>query len=125
MEVFVCKTTFGWFLLCVVYFGHIYNLINMDSTKSTYTLVPFISLNEPVVFQTITFYEKDDTSTHATGTTLEEMIKVTLTRLNDLNGRFSCRENSLAITKLQEALFWLNARTDDRKARGVEGKLLK
>ena len=36
-------------------------------------------------------------------------------------GRFSCRENALAITKLQEALFWLNYRTEQRELRGVEG----
>lgn len=36
-------------------------------------------------------------------------------------GRFSCRENALAITKLEEALHWLNARTAAREARGVEG----
>ena len=37
------------------------------------------------------------------------------------NGRFACRENALAITKLEEALHWLNARTASREARGVEG----
>ena len=37
------------------------------------------------------------------------------------NGRFRCRENSLAITKLEEALHWLQARTEDREQRGVEG----
>lgn len=36
-------------------------------------------------------------------------------------GKFSCRENSIAITKLDEALLWLDKRTKDREARGVEG----
>lgn len=36
-------------------------------------------------------------------------------------GRFACRENALAITKLEEALHWLKARTDAREAREVEG----
>lgn len=36
-------------------------------------------------------------------------------------GRFKCRENALAITKLEEALMWLNKRTMDREARAVEG----
>ena len=31
------------------------------------------------------------------------------------------RERSIAITKLQEALMWLNARTEDRVNRQVEG----
>lgn len=34
---------------------------------------------------------------------------------------FSCRENACAITKLDEALHWLNHRTAARETRGVEG----
>lgn len=36
-------------------------------------------------------------------------------------GKFACRENAAAITKLDEALMWLNKRTQDREAREVEG----
>ena len=36
--------------------------------------------------------------------------------------KFKCRENAIAITKLEESLMWLNKRTADRKTRGVEGK---
>lgn len=36
-------------------------------------------------------------------------------------GRFKCRENAIAITKLEEALMWLNKRSQDREARQVEG----
>lgn len=35
--------------------------------------------------------------------------------------RFRCRENALAITKLEEALHWLEARTARREAAGTEG----
>lgn len=37
------------------------------------------------------------------------------------SGKFACRENALAITKLEEALHWLNARTSRRETAGVEG----
>lgn len=37
------------------------------------------------------------------------------------NGKFACRENAMAITKLDEALLWLNKRTLDREERNVEG----
>lgn len=37
-------------------------------------------------------------------------------------GPFSARENSIAITKLEEALLWNAKRYIDRAARGVEGK---
>jgi len=36
-------------------------------------------------------------------------------------GPYSCRENSLALTKLQECMQWLHKRTRDRIDRGVEG----
>lgn len=52
----------------------------------------------------------------------EDLIAIVLDRLQRLNqGDFKCRENSIAITKLEEAMMWLNKRTADRKARGVEG----
>lgn len=36
--------------------------------------------------------------------------------------QFKCRDNSIAITKLEEALMWLNKRTIDRDRREVEGE---
>ncbi len=36
-------------------------------------------------------------------------------------GKFKCRENAMAITKLDEALLWLNKRTQERERRQVEG----
>lgn len=56
------------------------------------------------------------------GAFVEGVINAAIGRLEFYNeGKFKCRENSLAITKLQEALHWLNARTADREKRGVEG----
>lgn len=37
------------------------------------------------------------------------------------SGPYACRENALALTKIQEAMMWLQKRTRDRLARGVEG----
>jgi hypothetical protein len=51
----------------------------------------------------------------------EQLIAVLVHRLGVLNKAFPCRENSIAITKLEEARLWLEKRTADRKARGVEG----
>ena len=52
----------------------------------------------------------------------EDLIAIVIDRLQSLNqGDFACRENSIAITKLEEALLWLNKRTQDRIARNVEG----
>lgn len=61
----------------------------------------------------------------AEGAFVETLIAIVIDRLQYYqkvnNNRFRCRENSLAITHLQEALHWLNHRTEERIARGVEG----
>ena len=36
-------------------------------------------------------------------------------------GPFACKENACALTHLEESLMWLQKRTRDRMARGVEG----
>ena len=87
--------------------------------NNTYTLNSF-KADGPN--QEISFYAMQDPNTFTHGTTLEEVLRVCIERLQDLNQRFSCRENALAITKMQEALMWLNERTRERQDRGVEGK---
>lgn len=37
------------------------------------------------------------------------------------SGQYACRENACALTKIQEAMMWLQKRTRDRMLRGVEG----
>ena len=41
------------------------------------------------------------------------------------SGQFACRENAIALTKIQEAMMWLQKRTRDRMSRGVEGTNVK
>ena len=56
------------------------------------------------------------------GITQEVLIAICIDRLRGFqSGEFACRENALALTKLEEAQMWLNKRTRDRDARGVEG----
>jgi hypothetical protein len=56
------------------------------------------------------------------GTSIENVIDLLVKRLDGFNeGPLRCRENSLAITHLQEAQNWLERRTRDRVAKGVEG----
>ncbi len=60
--------------------------------------------------------------TGVTGISNEALIAVVIDRLRGFqSGQYACRENALALTKLQEALMWLQKRTLDRAARGVEG----
>lgn len=55
------------------------------------------------------------------GCQVDQVIEVAKMILEGLNEKFPCRENSLAITKLDEALMWLDKRTKDRILRQVEG----
>lgn len=56
------------------------------------------------------------------GLTHEALLAIVIDRLRSFqNGPYSCRENALALTKLEEAQHWLLSRTRARMARGVEG----
>ena len=56
------------------------------------------------------------------GAFVETVIDAARQRIEEYqNSKFKCRENALAITKLEEALHWLNARTANREKRAVEG----
>lgn len=56
------------------------------------------------------------------GCFVETVIRAAIDRLEYYQrSKFACRENALAITKLQEGLHWLNHRTAEREARNVEG----
>ena len=56
------------------------------------------------------------------GAFVEGVIAAALGRLEYYqSSKFKCRENALAITKLEEALHWLESRTQKREAQNVEG----
>jgi len=57
------------------------------------------------------------------GVSNESVLAVVIDRLKGFQaGPFACRENAVALTKLQEAVHWLHTRTRDRQFRGAEGK---
>ncbi len=99
--------------------GHRYELENFENKDSQGQIIQFIEktadLNKNYVSLITVNY----------GTTNEELIKVLVDRMNSLQAKFPCRENAIATTHLETALLWLEKRTADRKARGVEGKHLK
>lgn len=56
------------------------------------------------------------------GLTHEALIAIVVDRMQAFqSGPFACRENALALTKLEEAQMWLLQRTRNRMVRGVEG----
>jgi len=87
--------------------GHLYKLDNFD---------------DPSQGQMLQFIHKDAAmNTINDGTTNEEVLAMLIDRLKFLGNKLPCRENSIAVTKCEEALLWLEKRTADRKQRGVEG----
>lgn len=56
------------------------------------------------------------------GVSVEALLAIVEDRLLGFqSGAYSCRENAIALTKIQEAMMWLQKRTRDRVARGVDG----
>lgn len=94
----------------------------MEKVKENQYLLDNFNPTEELPRQNIIFYEMREGERTSNGTTIEDLLEVSIDRLNFLNSKFGCRENSIAITKMQEALMWLNERTRERTERGVEGK---
>ena len=55
------------------------------------------------------------------GCQIDDIIEFAKDVITVFNQRFPCRENSMIITKLDEALLWSMKRKADRDKRGVEG----
>ena len=56
------------------------------------------------------------------GLTQEALIAICIDRLQSFqDGPFNCKENAMALLKLEEAQMWLHKRTLDRMRREVEG----
>ena len=56
------------------------------------------------------------------GVQVEQVLQLCINRLESLNKPpYNTRQTSLAITKLQEVVHWLDDRTAERTRRGVEG----
>jgi len=56
------------------------------------------------------------------GISNEALLAIVIDRMQGFQtSKFACRENALALTSMEQALMWLQKRTRDRIARGVEG----
>ena len=55
------------------------------------------------------------------GAQLDTLVEIAVLMIKGLNAKFPCRENSIAVTKFEEGLMWLDKRKKDREKRGVEG----
>lgn len=98
--------------------GHRYELANFEN-RAAGQEIQFIQ-KEPKKTGDIEL--PGELTTVCDGTTNEELLAVLIDRLHFLSSKFPCRENSIAITNLEQALMWLEKRTADRIKRNVEGK---
>ena len=72
--------------------------------------------------QTISFQNGPIGEVGVNGVSNEALLAVVEDRLLGFqSGPYACRDNAVALTKIQEAMMWLQKRTHERMARGVEG----
>lgn len=66
--------------------------------------------------------KEDESALRQEGFFTETLIQTAKQYLESVNvGPLASRETSMVITKLDEALMWIQKRADDRKLRGVQG----
>lgn len=99
--------------------NHLYKISNFDLDTN-------VSAQEKGNSVSICFQNGPINEFGVNGITQEVLIAICIDRLESFqNGNYACKENELALQKLQEAQMWLQKRTRDRMARGVEGTHIK
>jgi hypothetical protein len=106
-------------LLDSVLDGRLSSIIN-EALQAGYTILEPGHQYKLTSNETITFLKRSGGKLVHDGITNEELLLVLLDRMRYLQGKLPCRENSLAITKLEEARFWLHDRTRKRVAQKIE-----
>lgn len=96
--------------------GHRYALQNFEKGDQAGQILQFIEKERRSI-------DSDELVTVNDGTTNEEVLRVLIDRMQTMNAKLPNRETSIAITHLEDALLRLEKRTNDRKARGVEGTM--
>lgn len=88
--------------------NHLYNIVGADGNDVRLTIQ---FQNGP---------RKDPTSDH--GVLDTDLLEIVRDRLKGFqSGEFACRENACALTRIEEALMWMNRRVEDRIERNVLG----
>jgi hypothetical protein len=97
--------------------SHSYEIVgfNTSGNPSDYADAPSTDLG--IVFQNGPINEVG-----VNGVTQEALLAIVVDRLRSFQaGPYACRENAIALTKVEEAMHWLQQRTIARMRRGVEG----
>lgn len=97
--------------------NHLYGITSMEPRDAS---------KPPAVTLPIRFQNGGIQEAGINGVSNEALLAIVEDRLKAFqSGPYSCRENSVALTKLQECMMWLERRTRDRLGRGVEGRQAK
>lgn len=83
---------------------------NVEDVKGVAPIVSFTIQSDPI------------SEVGVNGCQALDILKYVKCLFESLNEVFPCRENSLTITKIEEAIHWQDARTKDRLNRKVEGQ---
>jgi hypothetical protein len=103
------------------------NVITARSGKYSVDVPHFYELRSRINIEagpveTIQFQDGPLSEEHIDGVHNEDLILIVMDRLQAFQaGPYACRENGIAITKLEEALMILCKRTQERRQRNVEG----
>lgn len=101
--------------------NHLYMVTGLNT--GTNDSCPFTDRHgQPAEHATILFQNGPINEVGVNGITQEVLLAIVADRLRSFQaGPFSCRENALALTKIEEAMHWLQQRTIRRMRAGVEG----
>lgn len=95
---------------------------DVAGAHSDYAIAHVPPEGEASKFQQSITFQRGPVCDGVNGITNEVLLAIVVDRLRAFQaGPYTCRENSLALTKLEEAQHWLLSRTRARMARGVEG----
>lgn len=94
---------------------------SVDNKNTPYEFtVKAVANGEPIQF--VKFQKGFMSTDGVNGMANEDALLMVLTRLQSYqNTEFACRETAVAITKIEEAVMWLRARTTNREVRGILG----
>ena len=104
---------------------HLYQITGFNSESNVSN--PWVDRPRSIPeYSTILFQNGPIQEVGVNGLTHEALLAIVIDRLQCFQaGQYACRENAIALTKLEEAVMWLKKRTSDRIARGVEGTHVK
>jgi hypothetical protein len=101
--------------------NHLYHITGFNSKSNPSD--PWTKRHgQPAEYSTILFQNGPINEVGVNGLTQEALLAIVADRLRSFqNGPFACKTNACALTHVEEALYWLQQRTIERRRRGVEG----